>query len=249
MAVVLRALTLLGVTGASCALFVQELIGDWVRAFVSANTMSMHNRTHLLVGMAAGAGVGVIVGLLVYWLRDERRLHRISHLLAPAMLIGLVPQLTDHQAWSNTLNICLVLGVFILLAERLYRMCLGALAATPPGATVPTDSDPSWWKTVVPPRVRQVLPPLLVVLGALAYGTYFSIFTLRMHGRFQTYNFDLGQYDNIFWSTLHGYPMRDWPLGLTKNWTELRNHASLSVFVLLPFYAIKPGGPALLVIQ
>jgi uncharacterized membrane protein len=247
MAVVLRALTLLGVIGASCALFVQEMVGDWVRAFVSANTMSMHNRTHLLVGMAAGAGVGVIVGLLVFWRRDERRLQRLAHLLAPAMLIGLVPQLTDRQAWTNTLNICLVLGVFVLLAERLYRISLGALAETPPNSAV--DAPPSWWTTLVPPRVRRVLPPVLVVLGALAYGIYFSIFTLRMHGRFQTYNFDLGQYDNIFWSTMHGYPMRDWPLGLTKNWTELRNHASLSVFVLLPFYAIKPGGATLLVIQ
>ena len=36
-----------------------------------------------------------------------------------------------------------------------------------------------------------------------------SVFTLRMHGRFQTYNFDLGQYDNLFWNLLHGHPLRD----------------------------------------
>lgn len=248
MAVVLRALTLLGVIGASCALFVQELLGDWVRAFVSANSMSMQNRTRLLVGMGAGAVVGVIVGLLVVWRQDERRLRRLAHLLAPAVLIGLVPQLIDQQAWSNTLNVCLVLGVFVLLAERLFRMSLGALTERAPQTTA-GDGYPPWWKTIVPARLRRLLPPILVVMAALAYAIYFSIFTLRMHGRFQTYNFDLGQYDNIFWSTLHGHPMRDYPLGLTQNWTELRNHASLSVFVLLPFYALKPGGPALLVIQ
>src|SRR5947207_2779784 len=129
MAVVLRALTLLGLTGASCALFVQELIGDdWLFAFVSGNTMTLANR---------------------------------------------------H--------------------------------------------------------------PLLAVAGAIAYGIYFSVFTLRMHGRFQTYNFDLGQYDNLFWNLMHGYPLRMSPLGLDANWTDLRNHADLSVFFFIPFYAIKPG--------
>ena len=52
MAVALRALTLLGTDGASCALFVQELIGDWLPPFVSANTLTLANRQRLLAGMA-----------------------------------------------------------------------------------------------------------------------------------------------------------------------------------------------------
>jgi len=43
MAAVLRALTLLGVTGASCALFLQEIVGDWLTPFVSANTLTITN--------------------------------------------------------------------------------------------------------------------------------------------------------------------------------------------------------------
>ena len=56
MAVVLRALTLLGLMGASCAMFVQELMGDWTRQFVTGNVMTLPNRTRLLVGMAAWTG-------------------------------------------------------------------------------------------------------------------------------------------------------------------------------------------------
>ena len=79
-----------------------------------------------------------------------------------------------------------------------------------------TDGYPPWWKRILPPRLRRWLPPLLVVAGAVAYAIYMSVFTLRMHGRFQTYNFDLGQYDNLFWNLLHGHPLRMSPLGLDQ---------------------------------
>jgi len=249
MAVVLRALTLLGLMGASCAMFVQELMGDWTRQFVTGNVMTLPNRTRLLVGMAAGAAVAILIGLLVLWRKDTRRLRRLAYLLSPLILIGLVPQLTDAAAWSNPLDVGLVVGGFVLLIERLFRMAWLALAETPPGDAAIADGYPPWWKTALPPRLRRWLPALLVVAGAIGYGIYFSVFTLRMHGRFQTYNFDLGQYDNIFWTTMHGYPLRDTPLGLDKNWSELRNHAELSVFFFIPFYAIKPGAPTLLVMQ
>ncbi len=249
MAIILRALTLLGLVGASCAMFVQELMGDWVGQFVTGNTMTLPNRTRLLVGMAAGAAAAILIGLLVLWRKDTRRLHRLAHLLAPLILIGLVPQLTDAAAWSNPLDIGLVVGAFVLLIERLFRMAWLALAETPTGNAAIADGYPQWWKATLPPRLRRWLPSLLVVAGAIAYGIYFSVFTLRMHGRFQTYNFDLGQYDNLFWNLLHGYPLRMSPLGLDKNWTDLRNHADLSVFFFIPFYAIKPGASTLLVMQ
>jgi uncharacterized membrane protein len=250
MAVVLRALTLLGLMGASCALFVQELIGDWVRPFVASNSMALRDRRELMIWMGVGAVVAIGAGLLVWWRKDARRLRRLSHLLCPLILIGVGPQLWDSGAWTNTLNVAIVLGACVLLAERLFRIALEAAAERPDGAAeAEDDADPPWWREILPPRVRRWLPPLLVLAAAIGYGVYFSIFTLRMHGRFQTYNFDLGQYDNIFWTTLHGYPLRDTPLGLTRNWSELRNHAELSVFFFLPFYALKPAASTLLIMQ
>jgi uncharacterized membrane protein len=246
-AAVLRALTLLGVTGASCALFVQELFGDWLAPFVSANTMTLNNRTRLLIGMVIGAAAAVAIGGLIAWRRRSAALVRLAHLLAPGILLGVLPSLWTTDAWPQPLTACLAIGAVVLLGERLLRMSLGAAAEMGGAATVTDGYDR--WASLMSPRVRKWLPRVLVFGGALAYAIYFSIFTLRMHGRFQTYNFDLGQYDNIFWSTLHGYPLRDSPLGLTKNWQELRDHAALSTFFFLPFYAIKPGGPILLVLQ
>ena len=253
MAVVLRALTLLGLTGASCALFVQELIGDWLFAFVSANSMTLANRHRLLAGMAAGLVSGLIFGVVVLWRRGKAGIHRMSHLLAPAILLGLIPQLCEPSALSNALEAGIVIGMVLLMAERLYRLAFFAAAApagpAPAVAATTSDGYPPWWTTLLSPRLRRWLPPLLVVAGAIGYGLYFSVFTLRMHGRFQTYNFDLGQYDNLFWNLMHGYPLRMSPLGLDGNWTDLRNHADLSVFFFIPFYAIKPGSATLLVMQ
>jgi len=246
MAAILRALTLLAVTGASFALSVQEIAGEWLGPFVSVNTMTLSNRRRLLIGMAAGALVAALVGLLVLWRKGRARLEQVAHLACPGILLGLVPQLCVTSAWPSAFNAAIVIGLFILLAERLYRI---AFQAASDAVTPAPDGYPAWWRQIVPPRLKRWLPPLLVVAGALGYAIYFSVFTLRMHGRFQTYNFDLGQYDNLFWNLLHGYPLRMSPLGLDANWTDLRNHADLSVFFFIPFYAIKPAASTLLVMQ
>jgi uncharacterized membrane protein len=162
------------------------------------------------------------------------------------VLLGVIPQLCDSAAWPSAVNAAIVIGLVLLLAERLFRISFAAAAEL--GTPAP-DGYPPWWKQIVPRRLRRWLPPLLVVAGVIAYGLYMSVFTLRMHGRFQTYNFDLGQYDNLFWNLLHGHPLRMSPLGLDANWTDLRNHADLSVFFFIPFYAIKPGASTLLVMQ
>jgi uncharacterized membrane protein len=246
-AVVLRALTLLGVTGASCSLFLQQLAGgEWLGPFVSQNTMTFANRQRLLIGIVAGAAVGMVLGLLVLWRRGARGLERTAHLLAPVILLGFIPQLCQPSAWTSQVDAAIVIGLLLLLADRLFRM---AFAAAAPLATPAPDGYPPWWRLIVPRRLRRWLPPLLVVAGAIAYGLYMSVFTLRMHGRFQTYNFDLGQYDNVFYNLLHGHPLRMSPLGLDTNWSDLRNHADLSVFFFLPIYAIKPGATTLLVMQ
>jgi uncharacterized membrane protein len=247
MAVVLRALALLSVAGASFALFVQELIGSssWLPAFVSANSLSLPNRHQLLLGMALGVLGGVVVGLLALQKGPERAA-RWSRLAAPGILVALVPPLFSPSAWPNPLEAALVMSAFVLLGERLVRMALTADGAATPGPTPPAALVD---KITLPSAVRRRLPTIVVGAAALGYAIYMSVFTLRMHGRFQTYNYDLGQYDNIFFNTMHGHPLRDTPLGFDRNWEELRGHASLSVFFLLPIYALFPGAKILLVIQ
>jgi len=241
MAGVLRSLALLSASGASFALFLKELQGSWLLPFITSNTMTLEGRQRVIALMVVGALVAALAGVVVWWLFGRNRLRRVTHLTSPAILLGFLPPLLTTLAWTQLLNACVAIGTFLLVAERLIRMSIAA-------ATEGQEPRPAW-RSLMPRRLRRWLPLALVIAGAIGYGVYFSVFTLRMHGRFQTYNYDLGQYDNIFWTTLHGYPMRDYPLNLVKNWHELRDHASLSVFALLPFYAIKPGGAILLVIQ
>lgn len=247
----------MGACGASLGLLVQELQGDWVGDFVRANALSLPNRRRLLLTMATGAALAVTGSLALAWRRGLLALRRVSQVTAPAVLVGLVPPLLHRGAW-DPLNAAVAITLFVLLLERLVRVALTADApATPPVWPAQlrdrTRVQGPGLLARIPPRVRTTLrtygPAMIVVAAAIGYGIYMSVFTLRMHGRFQTYGYDLGQYDNIFWSTLHGRPLRCAPLNLTANWSELRNHAELSVFALLPFYALRPRADTLLIMQ
>jgi uncharacterized membrane protein len=258
MEIILRSLLLLAAVGASAAVFVQELRGDWLASFISANTLTLANRQRLMMGMVIGAGIFLAFGVVAARWDDGKRLRRAAHILAPGILLGLLPPFLTKNAWANPLNLAFSIGIFLLLAERLYRMSFAALAETV--------SEPSPGRfgrlarsvrfgvaaardVLVSPRVRRWAPLVITVGATLGYALYMSIFALRMHGRFQTYGYDLGQYDNIFYTTLHGFPMRDTPLHFDRNWEQLRGHAELSMFFFLPFYALHPGAETLLVIH
>src|SRR6185436_17113545 len=74
--------------------------------------------------------------------------------------------------------------------------------------------------------------------------------TILQHRHFGTSAYDLGNYDTMFFNTLHGHPFRCpavFPKG--ENWTMLSTHAELTMFALLPFYAIRPGAETLLIMQ
>ncbi len=259
MSQVLRSLGLLVTAGASAASFFQQTRASWLTPFVTANTMSLPNRHRLMVGMAAGAVLALVAGALFAWQAGAGRLRRVARAMSPMILLGFLPPLIDTSAWPNTLNIAMVLGAYTLLAERIYRLAFAGLAeplaatAPPPGrfgrAVGGAARDLMRLGALIPPRARRWGPTVLVVAAAAGYAIYMSVFTLRMHGRFQTYGYDLGQYDSIFYNTLHGRWMRDTPLGFDKNWEQLRGHAELSVFFLLPLYALRPAASTLLVIQ
>ena len=246
----LRAQVLFALFGASIALFLQELHGDWLPGLVKSNALSLPNRHRLLATMIIGAALGIVAGGVLAWRRGVPALTRASHVLAPLALLALIPPLMCRGCW-DTLPAALAVGAFVLLAERVMRLCLAALGGPEGTRLLP----PAWSLRIetlwmrVPARVRRVLPLATVILLALGYGLYMSRYTLFMHGRFQTYGYDLGQYDNIFFSALNGRPLRCAPLGLTENWSDLRNHADFSVYALLPFYALRPQADTLLVIQ
>lgn len=237
----MRALALLAGCGASAALFLQEIRGDWLLEFVRANTLSFANRQRLIAAMASGGLVALVTGALVRRRRGPAALRRIAHLLSPSLLLGLLPPLLLPSAW-DPLHASVAIGVFVLLLGRLARLSFDAWMSGGDDR-IRTNLIP------IPSALVRGLPVSVVIAAVVAYAVYMSIFTLWMHGRFQTFGYDLGQYDNIFWSTLQGHPLRCAPLGLTERWSELRNHADLAVFAFLPLYALRPRADTLLVIQ
>jgi uncharacterized membrane protein len=263
----MRALTLLGTTAVSVVLCVQGTFGRGQEAVVEANAYDWNVRGRIIGAVVLAFVLAAACGLVVLWRSGEARLRWLSHRLAPVAVAGFVPPLCHPKGWSDALTVALAIAGVALLLERLLRVSFEAdaelaLASSPPrpflGAALSSRlsrwgaSSRAWALRVarrVPGVVARRGPALLVVVMALAYALYMSVFTLRMHGRFGTYGYDLGQVDNIFWSTLHGHPMRDAPLGLVNDWGELRDHATLSTFFFLPFYALHPGAPALLVLQ
>jgi uncharacterized membrane protein len=248
---------LLGLVAASLVLFAQDVFGEKLSTLVKDNALAYPVRIRLLAVAGGAFAIAVIGGALYAWRRGAVRLQRFAHRIAPLLLLGVLPPMCVPDAWADPLVAAIAIGVFVLLLERLVRMSHDVGVTPPPPSTKPPRPPrpprAPWPATralasLLPP-VRRWGPVCLVVASAVGYAFYMSVFTLRMHGRFGTYGYDLGQYDNIFWSTLHGRPMHDEPLLLFDDWSELRNHAELSVFFFLPLYAIKPGAPALLVIQ
>jgi uncharacterized membrane protein len=228
-------------------LFFWQFGDEGVVAFATDNMLSYPSRARLLSTMiVAAAGVGLVATayMVVTGIAGVVAIRRLSRLLAPLTLLGLVPALLVPPTWDAA-SATLAIAAFTLLFERLLRVSLRELASISGSSS----EDPLTASAPALSSRRRRWGGLVVTACALFYGVYMSIYTVYSHRRFGTYGFDLGQYDNIFWSTLHGRPLRCAPLNLFENWHELANHAELSVFFLLPFYAIRPNAETLLIIQ
>lgn len=82
----------------------------------------------------------------------------------------------------------------------------------------------------------------------LCYTVIMSVVTIRRHYLFFSGAWDLGIFDQIFWSTLHGrffyYSVEPW-----HGQNLLGSHFSPILVLLVPFYAIYPHPETLLVLQ
>jgi uncharacterized membrane protein len=86
---------------------------------------------------------------------------------------------------------------------------------------------------------------LVLFFGILFYSIFFSWLTLKKLGYFGYNSFDVAIFNQIFFNTLHGRWME-----MTVNLNiYLADHFAPFIFFYLPFYALKPGPEALLVLQ
>jgi uncharacterized membrane protein len=236
----LRAITVLAVCAASLVLFGWQIASDLAVDFLRANLLEPALRVRLIASMLAAAGV-TAVGAAVYVRHGSfhaiARLRRTALLVSPLTLAGVVPAILAKDATQEPLTVVLGYAAFTLLFERLLRVSLQAV------------DDASGGAATYRPSRRSRVGLFIAVAAALFYAGYMSTYTIFAHMRFRTYNFDLGQYDNVFWNAMHGRPLVCTPLGLFSNWSSFSSHADLGVFVLLPIYALYPHAETLLALQ
>jgi uncharacterized membrane protein len=89
---------------------------------------------------------------------------------------------------------------------------------------------------------------LFVLLAILAiYSAFFIAYSLQKHAAFQTAGFDLGNWDQMMWSALHGNPFYITQYTNTAN--SLGGHVEFILLLLFPLYGIHNGPETLLVFQ
>ncbi|HTB57578.1 MAG TPA: DUF2079 domain-containing protein [Polyangia bacterium] len=243
-----RALLGLIVIGASVALALGQLAIPDLGSFVTQNLLPAPRRK-LMLGLLAGSFLLSAAAIAWIWRRSAAglataRLDRLARLGAPLALAAAVPGLFAMNPWSEGLTLAISLGAFALAIEPLWRLHFGAYRPGAQRADSASDSS-----TLAEARRRRWCA-VIVGVAVAGYVAYMIFFTLRQHARFNTYNWDLGQLDNEFYNALHGHPFRCTPLFREpNNWVELRDHATFSVYALLPLYALHPAASTLLVLQ
>jgi len=217
--------------------------GDRLQTFIAQNDVQLDwrlNTLRLTGGLTGLAGL-VIVGLC-FWkgARLAASLEKWGRLCLPLLPLVILPPLLVRSLWTgNELQLLLLAGLFGLTFEAALRRAL--LVAGGPidrlAARVP-DKAATWVSCVV-------------VFSAVAYyAVRISLLTCQNHDRLGTSISDLGEFDNLFYNALHGHPFRAPGIdGDVRDWGALKVHAEFVLYLLLPFYAIRPGPQALLVIQ
>jgi len=265
LAVLIRGATLLVITGFCVAAFIMQLTGSFqVRGvwslgdFVNRNQLAPRARMRMLAWLAAGGASSGVAALALYaWGRRLRaagvraaRVLRTGRLLWPLVLPGLAWPLLVATEW-DALPRASGIAFLALLAEVCVRGAAGELLAGRLAlARVLSRAGRAVAGRLA--RRRRFLTPgtVIVLLGSAFYAVWMSYGTILQHREFGTAAFDLGNYDTMFFNTLHGHPFRCLSvLPKGANWSMLSNHAELTMFVLLPLYALHPGPETLLVLQ
>jgi len=240
------ALLVAGAAASITLAFMQWLAPGGLGGVIGSNAIEKPYRGRVLLGALVTAALAFSVTVAVgIWRKDATGPLRWGKLASPLLLAVFIPSLFTRGPWSKREPEYLaLLGVFGLVLEQFLLLALPELARLP------------WlrWPAVLKrPQVAVWLArlPLIVVCAAmLYYAVLISHYTLITHIRMETATPDLGEYDNQFFNSLHGHPFRlPSSEGNLQDWSALKFHADFVIYALLPFYALRPGPEALLVIQ
>ena len=95
------------------------------------------------------------------------------------------------------------------------------------------------------------LSTLLLGLGVILYSVLVSYFTIMRHYQFGTHAWDLGIFNQSFWTTVHGgrFFYSTVELLVNPSGSFFGIHFSPILFLVLPIYVVYPAPESLLVVQ
>ncbi len=242
-----RAIALVGLSVFSTVLTVGTLQSSTpLPSWIKSNAMELDHRLAWLVysfGAAALAAV-VLTGIVIWRRSSVSLLTRVARLLGPLALAPVVPGFLAREPWiDDELGLLALLGIFGLVAERLLRGCVAEVLAL-------ATSSIRTFERRIPRSVRLGVPLLAVAALVGWYCVVIGKFVVLSHERMATSSSDLAEFDNLFFNALHGYPFRAPAIeGSLVPLSALKIHAEFGLYLLLPFYALRPGPEALLIIQ
>ena len=264
-ALLTRGTLMLAVIFVCVVAFVVQMTGTFhahdsanLRDFVNRNQLAPRARTQLLLWLVAGALAGAVAALALYLRRRDRRapfaraagVLRTARLLSPLALPALARPLLLATEWEALARASAV-AALTLLAQRCFQAAASEVAAGRVSFARLLGRLFRWPSSTATGRRRTVfVETAVVLLGVAFYAVWMSYGTILQHREFQTFAYDLGNYDNMFYNLMHGRPFRTLSvLPEGKTWSMLSNHAELTMFVLVPFYALRPGSETLLIMQ
>lgn len=255
-----RATRVLIAFGGAMAALTLTVATSWITSLstvVQTNLVLAAPRRQMM-GLTLAAFAGALALGALFLLRHRERgleaLDWLARLLCPLILLPLFAALTQRGFGTDAEEAAL-LGIFALGFERLLRVSFAAWAERP---RAPVDAPRPWWRRALARARRGVdwyfaRPRLVlatVVALSLAHSLLVSIWAVWQHQRFATYGYDTGQYDQLFYTTLHGQWLAAPSQAHPEPWGDLAgSHADFIIFALLPVYALHPGSTTLLVMQ
>lgn len=216
-------------------------------SFLRDNLIEPNKRLQIIITIVlALVATAAVVG--VVWLRERddlgEGLEWLVKLISPLAVLPVALPLFRRD-FATPPEAAVLLAAVVLVTERLTRYSVEAWRSRPRGQQLTAAEHGLITRFFEKPRL--VMAVVLVLTAAQAF--YIALFSVWSHQRFGTFGFDLGQYDQIFNTSLAGQPLRQPTLGWDTVWGGLHGHADFGVLVMMPIYAIYPRAETLLVMQ
>lgn len=245
----LRSMALAAGLGAALAATLYFLkLDEAGRGFVMRNAMDKAARMKLIKLMVGSSGAAIaataVAMLLAAWRkRSVVSVERWLWWFAPIGLLPPLPFCFDYRSWTGRSDHLLYASVFLLLGAEVvfFRMLLH-------GSDGPKRAA-AWLGERIPRLLRRHGWLVAVVIASIAYGAFFSHFSLIAHRSLKTHNFDLSINNNLLYNALYGKFFESPVIFGDNPKNYLAIHVKLGQYLLLPIYAIRPSPETLLVLQ